>query len=69
MPRPLLLLQGNDDEVVNVNHAYRLYARAGEPKDLVIVEGANHRLRHNERAMAIAIDWLKSRYSDKPVKN
>lgn len=63
-PRPLLLIQGNDDEVVEVSHAYRLYGRAGEPKDLVIIEGAGHRLRTNEMAMALAIDWLKTQSRD-----
>jgi fermentation-respiration switch protein FrsA (DUF1100 family) len=60
-PRPLLLVHGTDDEVVDLSHARRLYARAGEPKQLAIVEGAGHRLRHSEAAMAIVIDWLKAR--------
>ena len=59
-PRPLLLVHGGRDEVVNVDHAYRLYAQAGEPKQLVIVNGAGHRLRQDERAMAMVIDWLKT---------
>jgi len=60
-PRPLLLVHGSQDETVEVSHAHRLYAQAGEPKQLVIVEGAGHRLRQNSEAMAIVIDWLKSR--------
>ena len=59
-PRPLLLVHGSKDEVVDVSHAYKLYARAGEPKQIIIVDGAEHRLRQNDRAMAITIDWLKS---------
>ena len=59
-PRPLLMVHGNRDEVVDVGNAYRLYAGAGEPKQLIIVDGANHGLRHNDRAMAIVIDWLKT---------
>jgi fermentation-respiration switch protein FrsA (DUF1100 family) len=59
-PRPLLLVHGNKDEVVTVSHAYKLYAQAGEPKQIIIVDGAEHRLRQNDRAMAIVIDWLKS---------
>jgi len=59
-PRPLLLVHGNQDETVEVNRAYRLYAQAGEPKRIVVVEGAGHRLRRNDEAMAIVIDWLKS---------
>ena len=60
-PRPLLLVHGSQDETVDVSQAHRLYARAGEPKQLAIVEGAGHRLRHSEEAMSIVIDWLKSR--------
>ncbi len=59
-PRPLLLVHGSQDETVKVSHAHRLYARAGEPKRLVIVEGGGHRLRQNEQAMAIVLGWLKS---------
>ncbi len=59
-PRPLLLVHGNCDEIVDVSQAYKLYARAGEPKQIIIVDGAGHRLRQNDRAMAIVMDWLKS---------
>ncbi len=59
-PRPLLLVHGSGDETVDVSHAHKLYARAGEPKQLIIVEGAGHRLRQDDRAMTIVIDWLKS---------
>jgi fermentation-respiration switch protein FrsA (DUF1100 family) len=60
-PHPLLLVHGSKDETVALSHARKLYARAGEPKRLAIVEGAGHRLRQNEQAMAIVLDWLKSR--------
>jgi len=59
-PRPLLLVHGSQDETVDISHARRLYAKAGQPKQLAIVEGAGHRLRHSEEAMAIVIDWLKA---------
>ena len=59
-PRPLLLVHGNSDETVDVSHAYKLYAGVGETKQVIIVDGAGHRLRQNDRAMAIVIDWLES---------
>jgi fermentation-respiration switch protein FrsA (DUF1100 family) len=59
-PRPLLLVHGSQDEIVPLADANRLYGRAGEPKELVIVEGAGHRLRHSDNAMAIVVDWLKA---------
>ena len=64
VPRHILLMHGSSDEIVNVSHAYRLYDRAGEPKQLIIVDGAGHRLRQNDTAMAITVDWLKSQCSN-----
>jgi len=59
-PRPLLLVHGSQDGVVAVADAWELYREAGEPRQIVIIEGAEHRLRQDERAMATVIDWLKS---------
>jgi len=59
-PRPLLLVHGSQDETVEASHAYRLYDTAGEPKRIIIVDGAGHRLRQNEQAMTAVINWLKS---------
>ena len=59
-PRPLLLMHGSQDEVVDVSHAYRLYSQAGEPKQIIIVDGGEHQLRRSNRAMAQVIDWLKN---------
>jgi dipeptidyl aminopeptidase/acylaminoacyl peptidase len=41
-PRPLLIIHGTRDAVTPVDHAYQLYAAAGEPKELWIAEGAHH---------------------------
>jgi len=60
-PRPLLLAHGSKNELVAVSHARRLYDKAGEPKQLIIVDGAEHGLRQNDTAMNVVIDWLKSR--------
>lgn len=59
-PRPLLLVHSRQDEVVPVSHARKLYDKAGEPKQIVILDGAEHRLRQNDKAIAIVTDWLKS---------
>lgn len=67
-PRPLLLVHGSQDETVSVGDAHRLYAQADEPKQLAIVEGAGHRLRREERAMTIVIDWLKSFAPNPPAR-
>jgi len=58
-PRSLLLVHGDADEVVPLEHAYRLYQKAREPKELLVIPGAKHRLRLEEKAMAAVLDWLK----------
>lgn len=58
-PRPVLLVHGRRDETVPVSHAERLYEKAGEPRQLVILEGAGHRLRRDEGAVEALLDWLK----------
>lgn len=57
-PRPLLLVQGSEDETVPPGHAKRLYEVAGEPKELEFIEGAPHRLRESPRALETAFDWM-----------
>jgi alpha-beta hydrolase superfamily lysophospholipase len=58
-PRPLLMLQGKDDDLIEEEQAWRLYEKAGEPKDIAIVAGAGHKLRLSDQAMDIALTWLK----------
>ncbi len=58
-PRPVLLVHGDRDDVVDVEHARLLYEKAREPKRLVIIPGAGHRLRHHAGAMSLVTEWLK----------
>lgn len=58
-PRPLLLVHGNQDGTVNISHVHRLYDRAKEPKQMIIIDGAGHQLRKDDRAITDVIDWLK----------
>ncbi|MFH2012151.1 MAG: alpha/beta fold hydrolase [Pseudomonadota bacterium] len=58
-PRPMLIIHGADDELVNVSHAKRLYEKAKAPKDISIIERGIHRIRTDERAINIALEWLK----------
>ncbi|MBN2468236.1 MAG: alpha/beta fold hydrolase [Deltaproteobacteria bacterium] len=55
---PKLILHGNLDDTVPVDHAHRLYDNAQQPKELLIIEGGGHRLRLNPQAMAAAQKWL-----------
>jgi fermentation-respiration switch protein FrsA (DUF1100 family) len=60
-PRPILIIHGDQDDIVSPNSAFNLYKRAGEPKEILFVKGAGHRLRISEQAMNHALSWLKSR--------
>lgn len=41
-PRPLFLLHGVDDDVIPVASAHALYERAGDPKELWLLDGLKH---------------------------
>jgi pimeloyl-ACP methyl ester carboxylesterase len=51
-PRPLLLVHGQDNRLHSVDESHDLYARAHEPKRLVLLEGSGH------------TDWM---FDDHPV--
>jgi putative redox protein len=58
-PRPLLVVHGSSDSVVPPWNARAIYDAAGEPKEIRIVEGADHRFtgRHLEAWDAL-FNWL-----------
>jgi putative redox protein len=56
-PRPLLVIHGDDDEIVPSIDA-RLIADAHGSAELRILQGAGHRLRHDPRAVAVLLGWL-----------
>ncbi|MBO3809180.1 MAG: alpha/beta hydrolase [Candidatus Brockarchaeota archaeon] len=61
-PRPLLIIHGSEDAVVPVTHAHMLYDKAGEPKKLVIIEGADHtfsRRDWEDRVIQVTTEWFK----------
>jgi dipeptidyl aminopeptidase/acylaminoacyl peptidase len=41
-PRPFLIVHGTSDQTVPFSHAGRLFKAAGEPKETLFVEGADH---------------------------
>lgn len=41
-PRPILIIHGDADTLIPVEDAYELYQRAGKPKELWIIPGADH---------------------------
>jgi len=59
-PKPLILLHASGDERVPVELSEELYARAGEPKELVVVLGGHHRsVQHDPGLQAKALRWLE----------
>lgn len=59
-PRPLLVIHGEQDEIVPHQEAEVIYARANEPKQVVVVRGAGHQfLEHQKEVREITLGWLK----------
>lgn len=58
-PRPLLLVHGTADGVLDAEASRQIHERAAEPKRLVLYEGAGHSLRsHADELFALLRDWL-----------
>lgn len=57
-PRPVLIIHGAQDDVIPVQSAWELYEKAKEPKEILILENADHVIRNNEEAMKAATDWI-----------
>jgi len=57
-----LTIQGDRDEVVPPAHGHLLYSRAADPRRLLILEGADHRLTdtaHRMRAVEGSLRWFE----------
>jgi uncharacterized protein len=63
-PRPLLLIHALEDKVVPSESSRLLYEKAGEPRQIILIEGDEHRLRRNELAVNTLISWLKTHLKD-----
>jgi fermentation-respiration switch protein FrsA (DUF1100 family) len=64
-PRPLMIVHGSYDVGIPLAGVKRLYELAGEPKDLVVVEGADHNLsdpRAYEITVKTIIDWFTKQW-------
>jgi len=57
-PVPLLLVHGEEDDLVPVADAGRLFEAACEPKELVLLPGGQHRLRQDPRSLDCLLGWL-----------
>lgn len=66
-PTPLLIIHGDEDDMVPVEEANRLFEAAAEPKELCIVKGGGHKLRLNPEAMDRAVTWVLQRLEASPI--
>lgn len=57
-PRPLLLIHGQQDDLVLPQHAHRLYGAAREPKELIMLPEAPHQLRTEPYVLDMCLCWL-----------
>jgi uncharacterized protein len=65
-PRPLLLVHGELDRRLPPACSRYIYERAGEPRELVILEGAKHSLRQRrEDLRRLLREWLVARLRPK----
>ena len=56
-----LVIHGAADDVVPLDHGRRLHERAAEPRDMLVIPGADHRLTdpgHRRQAVDASLDWL-----------
>src|SRR5262249_32359529 len=57
--KPLLLIHAEGDEQVPYAHSEELYARASEPKRLLLLEGGDHRsAQHDSEIQGESLRWL-----------
>ena len=63
-PRPILFITSDDDRLVPPEESRALYARAGEPKRLVVLEGVGHYEVYSEPAfsqvMRETVAWFQA---------
>src|SRR5881394_2529468 len=62
-PRPVLIVHGAADDVVDIMDARALADAAQNKVELRIVAGAGHALRHDPRAIAVLLGWLERQAS------
>ncbi len=57
-----MVIHGEEDELVPVDQAWEIFHSLGAPKEIHIIEGADHRLtepKHRQRAMELTVEWFK----------
>src|SRR4030067_1057238 len=56
-----MVIHGEKDELVPVDQAWEIFHNLGAPKEIHMIEGADHRLTqpaHRQRAAQLTVDWF-----------
>jgi dipeptidyl aminopeptidase/acylaminoacyl peptidase len=56
------VIHGEKDELVPVDQAWEIFHSLAAPKEIHVIEGADHRLTepsHRGRAMELSTEWFK----------
>ena len=62
--KPLLLIHAKGDEQIPWDHTEQLYARAREPRKLILLPGGHHRsAQHDAELNGVALRWLERNLS------
>jgi fermentation-respiration switch protein FrsA (DUF1100 family) len=69
--KPLLLIHAKGDEQIPSDASERLYARAREPRKLILLPGGHHRsAQHDAELQGVALRWMeKSLGSGRPARS
>ena len=57
-----MVIHGDQDETVPVDQAWEIFHSLGAPKEIHVIEGADHRLTeptHRQRAIDLTLDWFR----------
>jgi putative redox protein len=66
-PRPLLIVQGANDDIVPITDARALADAADASAELRVLAGAGHMLLHDPRAIALLLGWFDRNLGATPV--
>ncbi len=61
-----MVIHGETDEIVPVDQSWEIFQALGSPKEIHVIEGADHRLLdpgHRKRAMDLSAAWLKTNFN------
>ncbi len=67
---PLLVINGQRDEIVSVDEAEAVFESANEPKYLSVIESADHVFRNKEdEVIQKTLNWIKNLNQQQPKKS